>query len=381
MKKYLFISHSSYLHGAELCLLESVIAFKTFDNNDVCVVLPYENNSELESRLVQNGATVISGVDNPRWVDFSFGIISFTIKTIKTFFSAYGTIKKYKPDIVIINSIVVSPAFGIASKILGCKTVWYIHELGDLDHGYRYLLGRSYTFKLVKWLSSRIVFNSVYTANHFQVKSNPAVLRYAVTEGMCLASASREYMPSHNEKHWNIVLIGRTSKGKGQDQAIEAARILRDSYNLTNFTLRIIGAVDGSYLNYLKILVSHHKLSKYIELIPFGNHVSHYLSFADIGITTSLHEAFGRITVEYLKFGLITVGAACGGTSEILNEFESSYLYEPNCSSDLANKLSCIFAQDPRQLRTKCAKDARKARNIYSLQNHYTEFLNILNKM
>ena len=381
MKKYLFISHSPYLHGAELCLLESVIAFKTFDNNDVCVVLPYEKNSELESRLVQHGASVVSGVDNPRWVDFSFDIIPFAIKTIKTLFNAYGIISKYKPDIVVINSIVVSPAFGIASKILGCKTIWYIHELGDLDHGYRYLLGRSYTFKLIKWLSSRIAFNSVYTANHFGVKSNPAVVRYAVTEGMRLASASREYIPTHNEHHWNIVLIGRTWKGKGQDQAIEAARILRDSYNLTNFTLRIIGAVDGSYLNYLQTLVSRNNLSKFVELIPFVNNVSQYLSFADIGITTSLHEAFGRITVEYIKFGLITVGAACGGTSEILNEFESSYLYEPNCTSDLANKLSCIFAQDPRLLSSKCARDARKANNIYSLKNHYAAFHNVLNKL
>lgn len=371
MKKYLFVSHGSTLNGAELCLLESVIAFKKIECCEVIVIIPNQKDTILENLLLKNNAVVISGVDNPYWVCREFRMGSFIRKTFKTLIKILILLYHYKPDYIIVNSIVTNPAFAIASRLLGLKTIWYIHELGDLDHGWRYLLGKSNTFRIVRLLSSRQVFNSLYTAHHFGVTRNIFMAKNPVIVNI---PPTTSFAPLHNVKRtniWHIVLIGRTVEGKGQSQIIEAANILRCKYHIKNFKISIVGAVDCEYLRSLRALAQKYNLSDLIKFIPFGEHVSQFLGDADVGVTTSYHESFGRITVEYLKSGLVTVGASSGGTKEILDEFETAYQYQPDDFEDLAGRLHFIINSDMRKLVLQCKINALKATELYSLENHY----------
>jgi glycosyltransferase involved in cell wall biosynthesis len=372
LKRYLFVSHGSSLHGAELCLLESVIAFKKLECCEVIAIVPGQKGSKLENLLIQNGAMVLAGIDNPRWVDHSFSLGSFIWRTLKTLVKALRLLVRYKPDYVVINSIVVSPVFALASRFLRIKTVWFIHELGDVDHGFHYLLGKSTTFKILKLLSNQQVFNSLYTAHHFGGTRQNCVVRNPVTENIPpLASVS----PLHNVRltaNWHIVLIGRTEEGKAQSQIIEAANLLLHKYCIANFRVSIVGVSDCGYSRGLFSLAQEYKILDHIEFIPFGENVMQFLSSADIGVTTSLNESFGRITVEYLKSGLVTIGASSGGTKEILDEFKGAYQYESGNAADLADRLCFVFNSDLQATALQCSLNALHARKLYNLENHYS---------
>lgn len=371
LKKYLFVSHSSSLHGAELCLLESVIAFKKIECCEVIVIVPGQKGSKLENLLIQNGANVLTDIDNPWWVDHSFSPGSFIWRTLKTLVKALRLLVRYKPDYVLINSIVVNPAFAIASRFLRTRTVWYIHELGDPNHGLTYLLGKSITFRILRLISDQQVFNSLFTARHFGAARNSIIARNAVTRGIPLVST---ISPLHNVKstnNWHIVLIGRTEEGKAQSQIIEAANLLLHKHCIANFRVSIVGVSDCGYSRGLFHLAHDYKLLDHIEFIPFGDNVLQFLSNADIGVTTSLNESFGRITVEYLKAGLVTIGGSSGGTKEILDEFKGAYQYESGNAEDLADVLRLVFNSELRQIALQCWLNALQARKIYNLQNHY----------
>jgi glycosyltransferase involved in cell wall biosynthesis len=371
LKRYLFVSHGATLHGAERCLAESVVAFKKNEFCEIIVLVPGQKGSELESLLSQHGAIVLSGVDCPWWVNPSFSLGSFIRKTLKTFVKTLRLLYRYKPDYVVINTIVVNPAFAMASRLLRIKTVWYIHELGDLDHGYKYLLGRANTFRILRLLSDRQVFNSVFTAHHFGATRDQSIVRYAVNQNIPTVDSNSPLQNVRSTKNWHIVLIGRTAEGKGQSQIVQAANLLLHKHFIHNFRVSIVGVTDCEYSRHLFSLAQEHKLLDHIEFIPFGDHVRHYLDNADIGVTTSLNEAFGRITVEYLKAGLVTIGASSGGTKEILDEFKGVYQYEPGNAEDLAEKLLLVFNSDLQAMSLQCSFNAQHARRLYNLSTHY----------
>ena len=371
LKRYLFVSHGATLNGAERCLAESVVAFKKNEFCEIIVLVPGQKGSELESLLAQHGAIVLSGIDGPRWVDRSFSLGSFIWRTLKTLVKAILLLYRYKPDYVVINSIVVNPAFAMASRLLRIKTLWYIHELGDLDHGYTYLLGKSNTFKILRLLSDRQVFNSVFTARHFGATRNQSIVRYAVTQNIPTVDSISPLQNVRSTENWQIVLIGRAAEGKGQSQIVQAASLLLHKHCIHNFRVSIVGISDCEYSRHLFSLAQEHKLLDHIEFIPFGDHVRHYLDNADIGVTTSLNESFGRITVEYLKAGLVTIGASSGGTKEILDEFKGAYQYEPGNAEDLAEKLLLVFNSDLQAMSLQCSFNALHARKLYNLSIHY----------
>ena len=359
------------MHGAERCLAESVVAFKKNEFCEIIVLVPGQKGSELESLLSQHGAIVLSGIDCPWWVNPSFSLGSFIRKTLKTFVKTLRLLYRYKPDYVVINTIVVNPAFAMASRLLRIKTVWYIHELGDLDHGYKYLLGRANTFRILRLLSDRQVFNSVFTAHHFGVTRDQSIVRNAVTQNIPTDDSISPLQNVRSTNSWHIVLIGRTAEGKGQSQIVQAASLLLHKHFIHNFRVSIVGATDCEYSRHLFSLAQEHKLLDHIKFIPFGDHVRHYLNNADIGVTTSFNESFGRITVEYLKAGLVTIGASCGGTKEILDEFKGVYQYEPGNAEDLAEKLLLVFNSDLQAMSLQCSFNALHARRLYNLSTHY----------
>jgi glycosyltransferase involved in cell wall biosynthesis len=378
LKKYLFVSHSPYINGAEICLLETVISFKRHENCDITVVLPYEKNTNLEQKLKSLDVKVISGLPNERWIDFRFSYFKFLVSTLRTFRIFKKILKSIKPDIVVINSIVTNPAYAFASRILDVKCVWYIHELADHDHGYKYMLGKKITFNLVKYLSDIQLYNSCFTLNHFSNSKNGHVLNYAVSETI---KNSNLFIPLHNYKKtgiWELLIAGRTWPGKGQMDLIKAAVILKNKFKITNFHITVLGAVECEYLQKLQVETKVNQIENHVTFVPFNENTETYFLNSDIGITCSLNEAFGRITVEYLKYGLVVVGANCGGTSEILNKFEHSFLYTSQDENQLASVLYKIFSESSDILTSNCNKQIELANRIFSYENHYNEFKKVL---
>lgn len=371
MKKYLFVSHSGILHGAEICLLESLIALKKNENCDITVLIPASSDSPLSLKINGLGIKTISNVSNPWWVDFNFRKFIFLKGTIKSIIQSFKIFNKIKPDCIVLNTIVSNPAFAIVSKILRIRTIWYIHELGDIDHKLKFFLGRKFSFEVIRFLSDQIIFNSVFTRNYFTRSFEltsviPCAVEYNIPQ-IVQNSFSRDF------KIFNLLIVGRTVVGKGQIDVIRCLDYLVNRILIKNIHLTILGAVGGEYLTQLKSYIAQNNLESYVEIIEFTENPVDYYAKSHIGITCSRNEAFGRVTVEYMKNGLIPIGTNTGGTKEILDEAQIRYQYVPGDYEQLGEFIKEIVNLGQDEYTKQVDEIKQYARIAYSYSNHYRQ--------
>jgi glycosyltransferase involved in cell wall biosynthesis len=346
--KILFVSHGVTLNGAELCLVEAIQALQRRGVSEVNVLL--SKGGELERLLVANNVGIVYTAKNPRWIGPKMNFrtsMKFIRRTLQLFWQCSRTIRTLRPDYLISNSVVCSPATALAAKLHGIRHTWYVHELGDKDHGYKFYLGKKATWSLVKSLSHNIIFNSQFTRKHFEngneQKHNQKVIYYAVP-----VDRFRTQMPHFDEaiqkkwenpKIWRILVAGRTSEGKGQEDVVRALAIVKNELNFDRFHLTILGKIPGAYSDKLASLVDKFGLHEVVKMIPFVSDPASYYAESHIGVTTSRNEAFGRITVEYMKAKLLVIGASSGATTEIIAHGTNGLLYKTGDIREFAELL------------------------------------------
>lgn len=378
MAKYLFISHSAHFHGAEQAMLETIVSFLDHENCEISVIMPYRRDSILEESLHKLGVKVYKVNSTfTWWVDNKFHKVEFFLRNIYLFFKSIQIFLKEKPQIILVNSIVNSPVYAICGKILGIKIIWKIHELGDKDHAYKFHFGKNKTLKIIYKLSDSVLYNSKFTKKYFSPNSlvEDDIIYNAVT-------VRRNTQPLHHVQEtgiWNILISGRTSNGKGQIDIIRAMNVLINEYDIKNINVQILGAIEGEYLKKIINETNLYGLMEYIKFIPFQDSVNEYYENADIGITTSRNEAFGRVTVEYLKSGMITIGADSGGTSEIIADVaEFAYLYETRNPVDLAELILSVIQTPLNTLFENAVKQSKIINNKYNSNNLYLNYQKVI---
>ncbi len=133
-------------------------------------------------------------------------------------------------------------------------------------------------------------------------------------------------------------VVGLLSQTKNQLEVLHAVSELIDK-KYSGFHVSFFG--DGD--EYKQIMVNYIKennLSDFITLNGYLPNASSKLHEFDIGIVSSLCEAFGRVTVEYMFAKLPVIGTNTGGTPEIILDNKTGFLYESGKPTDLARKMA-----------------------------------------
>lgn len=377
MLKYLWLSHSGFLNGAERVLIEAVDVLIKNEDCEIFVILPIGNGDSLREELLKRNV-IVHNLDLrfTHWVDLKFSKKRFFLNNFILFFKFIRLLWIIKPHIFILNTIVHSPMPAFCSRILGIKVIWFIHEFGDLD-GYKFLFGKKNTHRIINLVSHVLLFPSNYLMNAFSESHKTP--RIAVKLAVSSINIVNKIPFTHYQKTgiWKIVLLGRTSEGKGQMELIEALKILKVKYQIDNFKALIIGINTSDYGRRLALEIEKLKLKETVQLIPFQNNVHTFLADADIGVITSSVESFGRVTVEYLKAGLVVVGANAGGTCEILSDFEQeSFLYNSGDVDDLAYKLFQLFVRPILELQHNVNSQVSKVKKLYNDELFYLHLNN-----
>lgn len=380
MTKVLFVSHSNNFHGGEICLLESVQSLSIKTKYEIHVCLPETFESKLVTELKKCGAKVHLGIKNQYWVGGFTRRRRLKVKrvldTIQGFFQFIMLLIKVRPRFVALNTFVTNPVFALASRIFNCKTIWFIQELVDLNHGMNFYLGKRFSFNLVKFLSHKIVFNSNFTLNHFVEKkdvNNPKIqiLDYAVTYTINESLVKKNLERNFDElaKPIKFLVAGRSVPGKGQEDIVRAFDILINEKGINNIFLTLLGANKNQYTDELIQIVKDASIENYVEFLSFTNEPSSYFIEPTFGITTSRNESFGRITVEYMKYGLVTLGAKAGATSEIIEDGVTGFFYEVKNAKDLADKIEEIL-KNKQIFKSIVTNAVTYANKKHSLENH-----------
>lgn len=303
--------------------------------------------------------------------------IKFLIKSIinkKYLKELYEKLKAEDIDLIHINGLNHTIAARIADK-LNIPYVWHIRQLMEEDLGQR-LFNEKEIFSYLNKSDAIIAISQVvkdkfkkYVTKEIDVVYNGVPVELYNVEGNQILEANTI----------ELILPGRIDIGKGQLQATKAIKILVDKgYPLH---LNIVGNIeDRSYNAGLLEYIKNNDLEKNVTIKDFVSDLRTLRSNCDIGLTCSVKEAFGRVTIENQLAGLLVIGANSGGTVEIVDDGKTGLLYDVNSYEDLAAKIEYAI-NNKDAMKTIAQVGREEAFNKFSITRVVDEVIKIYDKV
>ena len=161
---------------------------------------------------------------------------------------------------------------------------------------------------------------------------------------------------------FTILLPGRLTYWKGQENFIESLNILVEDYNVSNFQAIILGSNQGRkvYSKKLINLVERYNLNKKIKFIQHCKEMPLAYSLADVVVSASIEpEAFGRVSVEAQSMEKPIVASDIGGSKETVINKKSGFLYKHDDPRELAKILNTVIQLSQDELNS-IGKEGRK---------------------
>lgn len=249
-----------------------------------------------------------------------------------------------RPDLVVTNTI-VAPWGAFAAKALGIPHAWFIREYGDLDHGLAFQIGRQQTFEDIALMSEVVFTNSLAVKKHVAqyVPEDRLNVVYPQLDIERLESESREQVPvpafpGRADGDLAITVVGRVKPNKGQWRVIEAAGRLKER----GITARMcfVGSWEAGGYD-LELMRQARELGVENQMTFVGEQPNPFpfVRAADVCVTPSSMEAFGRTTLEYMLMEKPVIASEGGGSSELVVPDQTGQLYSPDDTVALSEHL------------------------------------------
>ncbi len=148
---------------------------------------------------------------------------------------------------------------------------------------------------------------------------------------------------------FTILMPGRLTVWKGQENFIEALNILVEDYNISNFQAVILGSDQGRkvYKKKLNNLVQRYRLNQKIKFIEHCKEMPIAYSLSDVIVSASIEpEAFGRVSVEAQAMAKLIIASDIGGSKETIINKKTGFLYKHNDPRELAKTLNTVIQLD-----------------------------------
>lgn len=150
-----------------------------------------------------------------------------------------------------------------------------------------------------------------------------------IVDDKAIKNKAAEFDPCYDEEKIHIVSVGRLALEKHYDNAVYAAKVLKEKD--INFKWHLVG--DGI----LREELEHMAIDMEIEdcFIFEGNQVNPYpyIKHADLFVHPSYVESFGIVVAEALALGIPCVVTKSEGVLELLEDGENAILTEKNRES------------------------------------------------
>lgn len=343
MKKILLVSHSQKYGGAEKCLHEAAVGLR---NRGFLVIVMVPMNGELKTYLDKDKIDCIV-FSYPWWVHFENEKRIYLLHTLKKSLSLiFRTLKfiqfliKEKPEAVITNTITI-PCSAVASKFMNINHYWFIHELGKEDHGLIFDFGFRFSVNLMNFCSNKIIINSEFVYRKYEKYFNRNKVVIIDIDVPKPKSTNKFELKAFDIKddQVNLYIIGQIQPSKGQIQAVQVhQKLLENGYNSC---LTIIG--QRSNLDYYNLVFDLSSKIKNITIIDHSSNPFDLINGHCIGLVCSSNEAFGRVTIEYMKMKIPVIGSNQGNTPYLIKDKVSGFIYENENKIDLFEKIIYIL--------------------------------------
>lgn len=335
--KVLHIFPSGHRGGSELCASETIKALST-DCVENYAVFPTDGDFVKSVSDFLKGYTII---ENSWWLSMPKWSLIFKLKMLRGYFLSAFHIKKYikynNIDVVITHTLAI-PSGAIAAKWSGKPHIWYIHEYGDIDHGFTFVFGKKNTLKIIQSLSNFIVVNSESLLEYFKSYFS---LNKLVKVNYVVEYPLQKPIQTKTKDSLTMCMVGRIAPGKNQLTALFALIQLKQKGVMSH--ILFVGSADLTYLNLLNVVIKEHGLEEQVTFVGQSSEPWLYVQKSDVVIVCSKMEAFGRVTIEAMKSGKIAVVAETGAGKELIQHGKTGYLFNPDDAQALALILNQIW--------------------------------------
>ncbi len=195
-------------------------------------------------------------------------------------------------------------------------------------------INENYSEYLSKEKKLRVIFRGI-NIDYFNSKNISVLKQEKLKQEWGLSSTK-----------FTILLPGRLTYWKGQENFIEALNILIEDFNIANFQAIILGSDQGRkvYSKKLINLVQRYSLNKKVKFIQHCNEMPLAYSLADVVVSASIEpEAFGRVSVEAQSMGKLIVASNIGGSKETIINKKTGFLYKHDDPRELAKILNTVI--------------------------------------
>lgn len=271
-----------------------------------------------------------------------------------------------RPDLVVTNTI-VAPWAAFAANLLGIPHAWFVREYGDLDHGLAFQIGREDTFRDIGLLSNAVFTNSLALREHigqYLDVSKVSVVYPSVDAARLTASAEEQptQAPFAESDSLRITVVGRLSASKGQWRVVEALGELHRRG--TDARLCLVGSwEEAGYDMRLRDRARELGVGDRLTIVGEQSNPFPHVAAADVCVTPSGVEAFGRTTLEYMVLGKPVVAGEQGGSAELVHEDVNGFHFDVESATSLADALE-RYAMDPRLIERHGAAARERSRSF-----------------
>ena len=384
--RVLVFSHSSAtenLGGAERALLEFIDRWKEASSSVEFFVVTRKPEGLLQAELLVRKVEWLS-LQFESWVlpQHVTGVENKYRKVREDSLALRSLIRfceGYRPDLVISNTI-VAPWGALAAKTLGLPHAWFVHEFGD---GHVFEMGIEKTFEDIGTLSDEVITSSFTLKDYVSrwIPETKISVMYPlppledIVPDRRVETAARHKIFTDEQGTLRAVLIGRVSALKGQGTLLDAAAVLKERGH--RLEVAMVGHVSESEKETLISRAVSSGIDSQVFFTGEVENTSVYVEQADFGVVASASEGFGRATAEMMAAGLAVIGSRAGATPELVIDEVTGFLFEPNDSVMLADRIETYFT-NPHLLKTHGLAGREHAESrIYSANR----FAGVLNRL
>ena len=185
--------------------------------------------------------------------------------------------------------------------------------------------------KVMGWGAMVIAISEVVGRHMVQDFLTPAESIRVIPRSVDLEKFNLPRASKADKKVFTVVMIGRITPLKGHPYFLRAmARVI---HRLPSLKVQIIGDAPvkkQSYKDELVLLTKRLGISERVEFLGNRRDIPELLSKADcLVLSTTTHEAFGRVIIEAQAAGVPVVATMVGGVTEVIDHEKTGLLVLP----------------------------------------------------
>jgi len=371
--KVLYIIHATIMGGA-------TISFKGMVDGVIkrgvtpIIVYPRWQNNKLIEEFEKHGVKCIpsficiSALENRKTYINILSLGKLLLLKLLSFINLLIIVNKTKPDIVHTNTGVVHEGFRVA-RIFKIPHVWHIREYQTLDFNLKIFpcfgsflkkLSKSYpifiTHELKKYFkqyddNSTVIYNPIYDSGEVQHKTT--------------------------EKQKYFIVANRIAKEKGVHDIING--YAHYAKRNGNYSLKIAGFGDDTYISNLKTLCKRLNVEKRVEFLGYISDMRNLIQEAEVLLVGSYFEGFGRMTAEANLLGTYVIGRNTAGTKEVIELTHGGSLF--NNIKDIPKLLYNYTSKQSDEKNTILSNAQKIALEYFTKQKHCDELIDLYNRI